>query len=189
MFRELLEAAPDSMVVVNQQGIILNLNSQTLSLFGYERTDLIGQRIEVLMPDRFRQGHRGHLVNYLATPRLRPMGAGLELAGRHKDGHEFPVEISLSPVETAQGLQVIAAIRDITDRKRADEERAAQRTAEGEAAVKELESPSATRSHTTCAHRCEPFRVSRRHWSRTTSSTGWGRPGSTWSTSSGRPGT
>jgi PAS domain S-box-containing protein len=117
-FRGLLESAPDGMIVVDGDGQIVIVNSQTERIFGYDREELIGQEIEVLVPDRYREIHVRHRHGYFRMPKTRPMGgASSSLTGRRRDGTEFPVEISLSPMQIEEGLWVTAAIRDISDRK------------------------------------------------------------------------
>src|SRR5689334_908942 len=102
-FGAILDAAPDAMLVVDQQGRIARANVHSERLFGYGPSELVGQKIEVLVPARFRAKHPGHRSGYMSDPHVRPMGAGLELLGLRKDGSEFPVEISLSPLQTPQG--------------------------------------------------------------------------------------
>src|ERR1700693_981949 len=120
-FRRLLEAAPDAMIIVDRNGRMLLVNSQTESMFGYTREELLNQPVEILIPESFRQKHPQHRDGYYSAPYPRPMGSGLELLGRRKDGTTFPVEISLSPLEEPDGVLVTAAIRDVTERKRAEE--------------------------------------------------------------------
>ena len=118
----ILEAIPDALVAVNQHGFIIQINSQTEALFGYTRDELIGQKIEILVPERLRPQHHDHREHFHRQPKIRRMGSGLDLYGRRRDGSEFPVEISLSPIATGDGMMVLSVIRDISDRKRIEEE-------------------------------------------------------------------
>ncbi|HET9499639.1 MAG TPA: PAS domain S-box protein [Marmoricola sp.] len=122
LFRGLLEAAPDAMVIVDDSGCIVLVNAQVEHLFGYARSELVGQPVELLVPDRFSGGHLAYRAGYSREPRTRPMGGQGDLYARRKDGTEFPVEISLAPLETDQGLLVSAAVRDISERKRLQQE-------------------------------------------------------------------
>ena len=121
LFEKLFEASPDAIVVTDAEGRITSINSQLERLFGYARQELIGQNVEILVPERFRRAHPGHRDTYKTHAIVRPMGAGLELFARRKDETEFPVDIMLSPMETEQGRVIISVIRDISDRKKAQE--------------------------------------------------------------------
>jgi PAS domain S-box-containing protein len=120
-FRLVVESAPNAMVMVNSAGQIVLVNSQTERSFGYMRDELIGELVEILVPERFRSQHPSHRQNFFTDPQWRPMGAGRDLFGRRKDGTEFPVEIGLKPIETPQGLMVLSAIIDVTERQHAEQ--------------------------------------------------------------------
>ncbi len=120
-FRELLEAAPDAIIEVDQAGRIVLLNRVTEQLFGYSREELLNQPVDILIPSDVRAGHHAHRQRYWGQPTTRPMGTGLKLEGQRKDGSKFPVEISLSPVKSEDGFRVSAIIRDASERKRAEE--------------------------------------------------------------------
>jgi diguanylate cyclase (GGDEF)-like protein/PAS domain S-box-containing protein len=117
-----VESAPNAMVMIDRQGRIALVNSQAVKMFGYNREELIGQPVEVLLPERFRGGHPGYRMEFSSSPQARPMGAGRDLYAVRKDGSEFPVEIGLNPIETDDELLVMSAIVDITERKRAEEQ-------------------------------------------------------------------
>jgi PAS domain S-box-containing protein len=119
-FRSLLESAPDAAVIVAADGNIAIVNRKTEELFGYRRQELLGQPVDLLVPGRFRDGHAQHRKRYFDSPKARPMGADLDLYGMRRDGTEFPVEISLSPLRTRSGAIVSAAIRDVTERRRVE---------------------------------------------------------------------
>lgn len=121
-FRNLLEMAPDAMIIIDRGGRIVVVNSQVEQLFGYLREELYGQSIEMLLPERFRANHASYRSGYAANPHVRPMGKNMALAGLRRDGREFPVEISLSPVKTQSGNYVSSVIRDVTERKRMEAE-------------------------------------------------------------------
>jgi len=122
LFRGLLEAAPDGMVIVDDTGEIVLVNAQVEKLFGYERSELVGEGVEILVPDRFSGMHMAFRSGYVTEPRTRPMGLSGDLFARRKDGSEFPVEVSLAPLETDEGLLISAAVRDISERRRMQEE-------------------------------------------------------------------
>lgn len=153
----LLETAPDAMVIVNGYGQIILINAQTEKLFGYKKNELLGQDVEILIPPRFVSKHAGHRKHFFANAKTRTMGEGQELFGKNKNGTEFPVEISLSPLETEDGLLVSAAIRDISEKKKLEnqikeininlEKKVKQRTAELETKNKELEQFAYVASH------------------------------------------
>src|SRR5208282_114774 len=136
------------MIIIDALGVIRYANRQVSVLFGYPHEEIIGQSIEQLMPERFRARHVSHRVQYVSNVRVRPMGAGLELFGLRRDGTEFPLEISLSPIEDADRVLVAAAIRDVTDRKRAEAELiVAREAAEGARVVAEQAREMADRAN------------------------------------------
>jgi diguanylate cyclase (GGDEF)-like protein/PAS domain S-box-containing protein len=130
-FRRMLESAPDAMLIVNQEGSITLANIQCEKIFGYPQTELIGQSVEILLPERFREIHKTHRAEYYQNPQARPMGVDVkwELLAHRKDGNIFPVEISLSPLDTDTGLFTMAAIRDTTERKQLEAQLRLQATA------------------------------------------------------------
>ena len=121
-FRMLFEFSPDAIIATDQNGKITEVNAQTERFFGYSRTELLGQAVEILLPERFRSTHPVRRTEYSAHPRTRPMGSGLELHGRRKDGSEFPIDIMLSTVETAGGRTVLSMIRDLSEKAQIQEE-------------------------------------------------------------------
>ncbi len=145
-FHGLLEAVPDAMVIADREGCVVLVNAQAERLFGYPRDELVGKHVEQLMPERYHNGHATHHSAFQRDPRVRAMGTGLELVARRKDGSEFPVEITLSPLEITGGVLMSSAIRDITERKRTESDlRRAQDGAE--IATRELEAFSYAVAH------------------------------------------
>ena len=126
-FHLVVDASPMGIVLVNNEGRIVLVNSQTETIFGYPRQELIGQAVEILLPERFRSVHPGHRSEFLGAPQARMMGAGRELFGRRKEGTEFPVEIGLTPIQSAEGMLILTAIVDITARRQSEFELAQQR--------------------------------------------------------------
>lgn len=120
-FRRVVEWAPSAMVMIDRNGIMVLVNAQTERMFNYERTALIGQSVEILVPERFRQHHVAYRAGFFGDSKPRPMGVGRDLAGRRSDGSEFPVEIGLNPIDTEAGVMVLASIIDITERQRAQQ--------------------------------------------------------------------
>ena len=120
-FRQLVESAPDAMVLTNREGEIVLVNKQTENLFGYPRKELVGKSVELLVPEKFRGGHRGQRADYVDDPNIRPMGVARELCALRKDGTEVPVEIVLSPLDTERGILVMSSVRDVSERKRVEE--------------------------------------------------------------------
>ena len=119
-FASLLEASPDGVVIVDEQGEIVLVNARTEELFGYHRSELVGRSVDILLPEALSDAHAKHRVRFVEDARMREMGGGLDLIARRKDGLEFPVDINLSPLETASGLLVVASVRDVTERRRAE---------------------------------------------------------------------
>lgn len=121
LFHDLMESAPDAMIIVDESGKIVLINSQAEKIFGWPRDELVGQTLEVLIPTRYHAGHVGLRKHYFDKPAVRPMGSSLDLFGLRRNGSEFPVEVSLSPLAAEDKKYTISAIRDITDRKRVEE--------------------------------------------------------------------
>jgi PAS domain S-box-containing protein len=121
-FRQIVEMAPYAIVMIGENGLIEMVNRQAETIFGYSRAELLGRAIEILLPERFRRVHPAHRANFVAEPSPRLMGIGRDLYGRRKDGGEFPIEIGLTPIKTAEGMKVVSAIVDLSERKRQQEQ-------------------------------------------------------------------
>ena len=121
LYERLFTRSPDAIVVVDHDGRILEVNPQVESVFGYTASELLGSRVEILIPERLRSAHTGHRIDYGRQRLMRPMGTGLELYGRRKDGSEFPIDVMLSPVDSGEEQCVLSVIRDLTERKRLEE--------------------------------------------------------------------
>lgn len=160
-FRQIVEAAPTAMVMVNHLGIIEMVNTQTEHIFGYPRAELLGQPIEILLPERFRHHHPQHRDAFFADLSPRAMGSGRDLFGRRKDGSEFPVEVGLNPIDTDDGIKVLSAITDITARVKANEKLAQHRN-ELERSNKELATFAYVASHDLKSPLRGIFQIS--HW-------------------------
>ena len=122
MFEKLFDSSPDAILASDRQGRIVRVSEQAEKIFGYRRAELLGQTVEILVPELSRRVHAAHREDYYGQPRVRPMGEGLELNGRHADGTEFPVDILLNLIETEEGPLVLSVVREITERKRAEEQ-------------------------------------------------------------------
>lgn len=160
-FRQVVEAAPNAMVMVNKTGYIEMVNAQTEIIFGYSREELLGQTIDILLPERFRQQHPHHRAAFFSDLSPRAMGAGRDLYGRRKDGSEFPVEVGLNPIETEDGVKVLSAITDISARVKATEKLAEHRD-ELERSNKELATFAYVASHDLKSPLRGIFQIS--HW-------------------------
>jgi len=121
--RAFLESAPDAVVIIDSAGTVILVNAQTEAIFGYPRSQLVGQPVEILLPERFRDAHIAHRAGYVPEPRIRAMGAGLDLYGKRADGSEFPIDISLAPLVTEEGRLMAATVRDVTEQKRLESAR------------------------------------------------------------------
>jgi PAS domain S-box-containing protein len=118
----LIDAMPDAIVIVNTEGQIVDANVQAVGMFGFARDELLGEPVEVLVPEAVRDRHVAERDGYVQRPRIRPMGSGVQLSAHHKDGHEFQVEINLAPYQSPEGLLVVGAIRDVAAQRRATPE-------------------------------------------------------------------